>query len=256
MDLIALAATPVLAYLIVVGMVALDATFPAIPSDAAVVSAGALAAAGHLSVGWSLAAVVVGAMAGDHLVYALARHKLPGILDRSRLGHRIRRKADRAYGRMEGVSTVALAMGRFIPFGRTAASATAGLVGVSALRYLWISLLGACTWAAWMVGLGFFTGRLTGGTLWFQVLLAVSVGFVVAAALAGVQRITRCRRSSRWRPADPVPDELGQRRDRVRFLGAGPLARFSAINSAARSSVSCSTDVPRGNVAFVSPSVM
>ena len=204
MDLIALAATPPLAYLLVVGLVALDATFPAIPSDAAVVSAGALAAAGHLSLGWSVAAVVAGAMAGDHLVYALARHKLPGILERSRLGRRIRRNADRAYGRMEGVSTVALAMGRFIPFGRTAASATAGLVGVSALRYLWISLLGAGTWAAWTVGIGFFTGHLTGGPLWIQVLIAVSVGFVVAAALAGVQRIISRRR----RQPDGQPPRL------------------------------------------------
>jgi membrane-associated protein len=194
MDLFALAATPLLAYLLVVGIVALDATFPAIPSDAAVVSAGALAAAGHLSLGWAVAAVVAGAMAGDHLVYALARHKLPGILERSRLGRRIRRNADRAYGRMEGVSTVALAMGRFIPFGRTAASATAGLVGVPALHYLWISLLGAGTWAAWMVGLGFFAGHLTGEPLWIQVLLAVSVGFVVAAALAGVKWIISRRK--------------------------------------------------------------
>jgi membrane-associated protein len=203
MDLIALAATPVLAYLLVVGIVALDATFPAIPSDAAVVSAGALAAAGHLSLGWAVAAVVAGAMAGDHLVYALARHKLPGILERSRLGRRIRRNADRAYGRMEGVSTVALAMGRFIPFGRTAASATAGLVGVPALRYLWISLLGAGTWAAWMVGLGFFTGHLTGGPLWIQVLLAVSVGFVVAAGLAFLQRaVARRKVEARGRNSD------------------------------------------------------
>jgi membrane protein DedA with SNARE-associated domain len=46
MDLAALVATPLLAYLLVVGLVALDATFPAIPSDAFVVSTGALAAPG------------------------------------------------------------------------------------------------------------------------------------------------------------------------------------------------------------------
>jgi membrane-associated protein len=94
-------------------------------------------------------------------------------------------------------------MGRFIPFGRTAASATAGLVGVPALRYLWISLLGAGTWAAWMVGLGFFTGHLTGGPLWIQVLLAVSVGFVVAAGLAFLQRaVARRKVEARGRNSD------------------------------------------------------
>ncbi|MGH8775916.1 MAG: hypothetical protein ACRDWI_12335 [Jiangellaceae bacterium] len=43
MDLVALVATPMLAYLAIVGLVALDAAFPAVPSDAIVVSAGALA---------------------------------------------------------------------------------------------------------------------------------------------------------------------------------------------------------------------
>ena len=65
MDLAALVATPLLAYLLVVGLVALDATFPAIPSDALVVSAGALAAAGHLDLAWAAVAVVARAMTGE-----------------------------------------------------------------------------------------------------------------------------------------------------------------------------------------------
>jgi membrane-associated protein len=208
MDLVALAATPLLAYLLVVGLVALDATFPAIPSDAAVVSAGALAAAGHLSLGWSVAAVVAGAMAGDHLVYAVARHKLPAVLERSRFGRRLQRNADRAYGRIEGVSTITLAMGRFIPFGRTAAAATAGLVGVSPRRYLLISVLGATTWAAWMIGLGYFTGSVTNGPLWVQVLIAVGVGFAVAVGLAFLQRAARRRREGRGELAVAAPRPL------------------------------------------------
>jgi membrane-associated protein len=196
MDLATLVATPLLAYLIVVGLVALDATFPAIPSDAFVVSAGALAAAGHLDLAWAAVAVVAGAMTGDHLVYAVARHRLPSVLDRSRLGRRLQRNAERAYGRIESVSTVTLAMARFIPFGRTAAAATAGLVGVPPRRYVWISVLGASTWAAWMVGLGYVVGDTTDGPIWLQVGIAVLVGFVVAAALAGVQQAVTRRRTT------------------------------------------------------------
>ena len=40
-----------------------------------------------------------------------------------------------------------------------------------------------------------------------------------------------------------------------RFLGAGPLARFSASSSAARSAVIVSMSSPRRNVALISPSV-
>jgi membrane-associated protein len=196
MDLAALVATPLLAYLLVVGLVALDATFPAIPSDAFVVSAGALAAAGHLDLAWAAIAVVAGAMTGDHLVYAVARHRLPGVLQRSRLGRRLQRNAERAYGRIEHVSTATLAMARFIPFGRTAAAATAGLVGIPPRRYVWISLLGASAWALWMVGLGYVVGDTTDGPLWLQVGIAVVVGFVVAAALAALQHFLAHRRGA------------------------------------------------------------
>jgi membrane-associated protein len=202
MDLAALVATPLLAYLLVVGLVALDATFPAIPSDAFVVSAGALAAAGHLDLAWAAVAVVAGAMTGDHLVYAVARHRLPGALERSRFGRRLRRNAERAYGRIEHVSTVTLAMARFIPFGRTAAAATAGLVGIPPRRYVWISLLGASTWALWMVGLGYVVGDTTEGPIWLQVSIAVVVGFVVAAALAGLQQVVARRRAGSGQKAE------------------------------------------------------
>jgi membrane protein DedA with SNARE-associated domain len=51
-----------------------------------------------------------------------------------------------------------------------------------------ISLLGASTWAAWMVGLGYVVGDTTDGPIWLQVGIAVLVGFVVAAGLAGSDR--------------------------------------------------------------------
>jgi membrane-associated protein len=194
MDLAALAATPLLSGLLLAGLVAFDAVFPALPSDAFVVSAGALAAAGSLNLGWVVLAVVAGAMTGDHVVYWSARHALPGVLERSRLGRRVRANVDRAYGRIAGVDTVTLAMARFIPFGRTAAAATAGLVGIPPRRYVWISLLGASTWAAWMVGLGYVLGGAMDGPMWVPVVVGVVVGFCVAAALAGIQQaITRRR---------------------------------------------------------------
>jgi membrane-associated protein len=196
MDLAALASTPVLSGLLLAGLVAFDAVFPAVPSDAFVVSGGALAAAGTLELGWVLVAVVAGAMTGDHIVYWSARHALPGVLERSRFGRRMRANVGRAYSRIEGVSTVTLAMARFIPFGRTAAAATAGLVGIPARRYLWISLLGASAWASWMVGLGHVLGDTMDGPRWLPVLLGVVVGFVVAAGLAWLQQ-SIVRRGSR-----------------------------------------------------------
>jgi hypothetical protein len=49
-----------------------------------------------------------------------------------------------------------------------------------------------------MVGLGYVVGDTTDGPIWLQVSIAVVVGFVVAAALAGVQRaVTRRRGTSK-----------------------------------------------------------
>jgi membrane protein DedA with SNARE-associated domain len=61
---------------------------------------------------------------------------------------------------------------------------------------VWISLLGASTWAAWMVGLGYVLGDTTDGPIWLQVGIAVVVGFVVAAALAVVQQAVARRRAT------------------------------------------------------------
>ncbi|HEX6578592.1 MAG TPA: hypothetical protein VF082_09500, partial [Jiangellaceae bacterium] len=61
--------------------------------------------------------------------------------------------------------------------------------------YVWISLLGASTWALWMVGLGYVVGDTMDGPIWLQVGIAVVVGFVVAAALAGVQHAVARRRT-------------------------------------------------------------
>jgi membrane protein DedA with SNARE-associated domain len=77
MDLAALAATPLLSALVLAGLVAFDALFPAVPSDAFVVSAGALAAAENLGLGWVVLAVVTGAMTGDHVVYCRLGMRFP-----------------------------------------------------------------------------------------------------------------------------------------------------------------------------------
>lgn len=195
MDLVALAAAPLVAYLVVAGMVSLDAAFPAVPSDGAVVAAGALAAAGHLNVVWCAVAVVAGSMTGDHLVYRIARHRLPGVLSRREFGRRLQRRAEHAVGTAQGVATGALAMGRFVPFGRTAAAATAGVAGVRPRRYVLISLFGAAAWASWLVGLGYVTGDVIGGPMWRQVLVATAVGLAAAAVVAGVTRLVASRRA-------------------------------------------------------------
>jgi membrane-associated protein len=221
MDLVELATTPLLAYLVVTAVVAFDAMFPAVPSDAFLVPAGALAAVGSLELGWVLVAAVFGAVVGDHAVYRVARHSLPGVLQRSRVGRRVRRNVDRAYGRIETVGTVTLAMARFVPFGRTAAAATAGLVRIAPRRYVWISLLGALAWASWMVGLGYVLGGTMNGPMWLEAAVGVAVGFVVAAGLTMLGQAI-ARRRSRCAPVEISSKRASSATDLSSVSSPGP----------------------------------
>ena len=86
----------------------------------------------------------------------------------------------------------------------------------------------------------------------------------LAGALAALERHEHARTISAGdhslRPGAARQQPAGAQRLRdvradARFLGAGPLARLSASSSAARSTVSDSTESPLRRVAFVSPSV-
>lgn len=216
MDLLSLVATPVVAYLAVVAFVALDSLFPAFPAEIAVVSSGALSAAGHLNLWWAVSAAAVGAVAGDHVVYALGRHQLPGILDRSRIGRRIHAAVDRTHDRLGASSSTAIIAARFIPLGRTAGASAAGLAGIPARRFLAFSMIGSTAWALWLVGTGYLTGSVTDAPLWQQVGIGVVAALVVGVWVAAVQKLIHTRRqlSARAsgtvgpsRPAAPTPED-------------------------------------------------
>ncbi len=186
-------------YPIMAAAVALDAAIPPIPSEVMVVTSGSLSANGQVILPLALTAAMVGSMLGDLVVYGLFKRRLTHVLDRFRWGrsvHKgIRRAADRG-----GRSSTAAAMvaGRFIPAGRTATMAAAGIANVSTLRVVRASALGSVVWACWMVGLGYVTGRNTGLPFWANSLIGVAVGIgvgVLVAAVIGLRRRRPARRT-------------------------------------------------------------
>src|ERR687898_1544057 len=60
-------------YAVILGVAALDAVLPLVPSEATVISAGVLAGAGDLQLGFVIAAGAAGAYAGDTSAYWLGR---------------------------------------------------------------------------------------------------------------------------------------------------------------------------------------
>src|ERR671914_3090744 len=66
-------------YAVILGIAALDAILPLVPSETTVISAGVLAGAGDLQLGLVIAAGALGAYAGDTSAYALGRRFGPGL---------------------------------------------------------------------------------------------------------------------------------------------------------------------------------
>ncbi|AYY11721.1 DedA family protein [Actinobacteria bacterium YIM 96077] len=193
-DFATLLATPGLVYAVIAALVAFDAAVPAVPSEVAVVTAGTLAVAGDINLAWVLLSTIAGAVAGDYIVHTMGRRALPAILRRSRLGRRAQRNVEHAYARMGSASAGTIVAGRFIPLGRTASAAAAGLAGVSQPRFLAFSTLGATAWATWMLGIGYVTGTATEAPLWLQSALGACVALIVAVWIAAIRSVIRTRR--------------------------------------------------------------
>lgn len=196
-----LASAGALAYLGLFGIAAGESSAflgLALPGEAFVLVAGALAARGSLSLHWLLPSVIGGAILGDSIGYALGRH-FGGCRDHGWLGKvwtcdrmaRVRLFFDR-----RGGATVFL--GRFIGFLRPLAPFGAGAVRMPYRPFLAYNVAGAVVWGTGTVLAGYFLGtpvehllRSTG--VW----LAIAVGAVGLFALIYRSRHRRVAETGR-----------------------------------------------------------
>ncbi|ADX71853.1 DedA family protein [Pseudarthrobacter phenanthrenivorans] len=190
-------------YFWIIPVVLGDAIFPLVPSEMVVITAGALSADGRTNV------LVVGFLSalaswiGDLVVFQLFRRRLSHVLDRWRWGRRVHRGIHDAIAKAGRSSTYGTIIGaRFIPGGRLATSAAAGIANVSVPGFSLCAGIGAVLWACWLVGLGYFTGSTTGLPFWASSLIGVALGLVIGATVG----IIATRR--RGNPS-PVVEEPG-----------------------------------------------
>jgi membrane-associated protein len=195
-------------YFLIVPLVVLDAAVPAVPSEIFVVTTGALAASGHVHLPIAIPVVALGAWLGDTMVYYLFKRKLSRFLDRFRWGRWLHRAALKACHKGGSSSTyAAIIAGRFIPAGRTATMAAAGMAHVPTKGFLLASAIGSLMWAGWLVGLGFLTGAATDLPWWASALIGVAVGIIVGGIIAAVISLRSAwrRRRRTGIEAEPVP---------------------------------------------------
>jgi membrane-associated protein len=186
-----------LSYAIAVVLPALDAIFPALPSETVVIALG-VATAGSTDPRLVLlvGCAAVGAFAGDNLCYLLGRRFGPWAERRFFRGERGAHRRAWAEGSLERFGMPLIVACRFVPGGRTAVTLCCGIVGYDRRRFVIATALAGTIWAVY----SFFLGRLGGQAFddkpWAGLLLAFGAALAVSGLIEVIRRI-RAGRSGR-----------------------------------------------------------
>ncbi|MER7330841.1 MULTISPECIES: DedA family protein [unclassified Micromonospora] len=158
LDLLRQLVTSPWVYLLLFGLTAVDAFFPAVPGEAAVITAAVLATGGNPNLVAVIVSAALGAWVGDYISYAIGRgggaHRLARFPEdsRRRAGSEWARRAVHRRGGL--ILTIA----RYVPGGRTAVTLTMGAVRYPLRSFLLFDLIAAVSWALYSTLLGYFGG--------------------------------------------------------------------------------------------------
>ncbi|MEW9872246.1 DedA family protein [Arthrobacter sp. HS15c] len=192
-------------YFWIIPVVLGDAIFPPIPSEMVVITGGALSADGRANVFLVGALSALASWLGDMVVFQLFKRRLSHVLDRWRWGRKFHAGIHAAIAKAGRSTTYGAIIGvRFIPGGRLATSAAAGIADVSVRGFSLCAGLGAILWACWLVGLGYFTGSATRLPFWASSLIGVVLGLLIGIVVGII--VTR-RRGTRSPVDEPAPGD-------------------------------------------------
>jgi membrane-associated protein len=167
---------------------------PFLPGDSILFIAGTVVAVGGLNVHLMVALLIVAAILGDSLNYAIGHYIGPRVFDKpdSRWFRQEHLKRTQAfYDRYGGVTII---IGRFVPIIRTFAPFLAGVAGMSYRRFLSFNVIGAVLWIASLV----YAGYLFGNIPWVKNNLTwIVIGIVVVSLLPAVATFAAERRGNR-----------------------------------------------------------
>lgn len=191
-----------LTYPVVLAAAGIDVLFPLIPSETIVITASVLAAQGDLLIWLIVPAVALGAFLGDNLCYLLGRKVGDPVADRLFDDEKGQARLEWAEEALRRRGAVLIAVGRFIPGGRTATTFAAGTLEMPYRQFVAADALAASLWALYVSMLGYLGGETFKESLWLP--LATSFAFAMAVALL----FEAWRRLQRRRGRDILGDEL------------------------------------------------
>jgi membrane-associated protein len=165
---------------------------PFLPGDSLLFVAGTIAAAGEFNVHGMVLLLIVAAIAGDSLNYAIGRYLGPRVFrfEDSLFFKRV--YVDRTHAFFERHGGKAIIIARFVPIVRTYAPFVAGIGAMRYRRFLMFNVTGAVLWIVLLTYAGFFFGNLT---LVKNNLTAVILGIILLSVMPGIFEFWRARRA-------------------------------------------------------------
>lgn len=156
---------------------------PFLPGDSILFIAGAVVAASPLNVHLLVLLLIVAAILGDSVNYAVGHFIGPKVFDKpdSRWFRQdYLRRTQAFYDKYGGVTII---IGRFVPIIRTFAPFLAGVAGMPYRRFLSFNVIGAIAWIASLVYAGYLFGNIpwVKGNLSLIVIIIVIVSLLPAA---------------------------------------------------------------------------
>jgi len=166
-----------------------------LPGDSLLVTAGFLAAAGVLNMWWLQVALIVAAITGDSMGYAIGARIGPRLFTRekSRLFNPRHVQRTREFYARHGAKTIVIA--RFVPIIRTFAPVVAGVGEMAYPRFLFYNIAGEIVWVLNKTGAGYLLGS-TVPNIDRHIHLVVIVVVVLSVIPIGLEILRERRRQS------------------------------------------------------------
>ncbi|WP_430433071.1 DedA family protein [Methyloversatilis sp.] len=155
---------------------------PFLPGDSLLFVAGAIAAAGGMHIGLLIVLLVIAAVLGDAVNYAVGAWFGPKVFrwENSRFFNRSAFDRTHAFYETHGGKTVIIA--RFMPLIRTFAPFVAGVARMSYARFAMFNVTGALLWVVSLTLAGYWFGNLP----WVKQNLTLVILAIIAISLAPV----------------------------------------------------------------------
>ncbi|WP_328422331.1 DedA family protein [Micromonospora sp. NBC_00389] len=192
LDLLRQLVTSPWVYLLIFGLTAVDAFFPAVPGEAAVITAAVFAADGaHPNLVAVIATAALGALIGDHISYAIGRGGGANRLARFPHGSRRRASSEWARRAVDRRGGLILTTSRYLPGGRTAVTLTMGAVRYPRRSFLLYDGIATTTWALYCGLLGYFGGLAFERHPIKGILAGIGLSVIVTLGIEGVRWLRR-----------------------------------------------------------------